>query len=112
MPERLWDVKNPTPFVKDGIHETVVKGAQGKVNPQGVGTKVAAHYTWHIEAEETQSVLLRLSASQQQTPFADAGELFDIRMKEADAFYSVLCVAQSDDFPSSTTTSVCWFALE
>ena len=61
--ERLWGVKNPTPFVKDGIHETVVEGAQGKVNPQGVGTKVAAHYTWHIEAEETQTVLLRLSAS-------------------------------------------------
>ena len=31
----LWGAENHTPFVKDGIHETIVKGAQGKVNPQG-----------------------------------------------------------------------------
>src|SRR5437764_1395893 len=57
--ERLWGVENHTPFVKVGIDEMLVKGAQGKVNPQGVGTKVAAHYIWHIEAGETQTVLLR-----------------------------------------------------
>src|SRR5256886_1246307 len=95
--ERLWGVKNPTPFVKDGIHEMVVKGAQGKANSQGIGTKTAAHYTWHIESGETQTVLLRLSANRQETPFAHAGELFDIRMKEADVFYDALCDAQSDD---------------
>src|SRR5437588_2067919 len=42
--ERLWGIQSRTPFVKDGIHETVVNGAEGKVNPQGVGTKVSAHY--------------------------------------------------------------------
>ncbi len=98
--ERLWGVKNPTPFVKDGIHEMVVKGAQGKVNSQGVGTKTAAHYTWHIESGATQTLLLRLSANRQETPFAHAGELFDIRMKEADAFYNALSDAQSDDTPA------------
>ena len=41
---RLWGIQSRTPFVKDGIHETVVNGAEGKVNPQGVGTKVSAHY--------------------------------------------------------------------
>jgi Mannosylglycerate hydrolase MGH1-like glycoside hydrolase domain/Glycosyl hydrolase family 63 C-terminal domain len=95
--ERLWGVESRTPFVKDGIHETIVKGVLGKVNPQGVGTKVAAHYAWHVEAGETQAVLLRLSANQQETPFADAVELFDLRIKEADAFYDALCIAQSDD---------------
>ncbi len=98
--ERLWGVKNPTPFVKDGIHEMVVRGAQGKVNSQGVGTKTAAHYTWHIESGATQTLLLRLSANRQETPFAHAGELFDIRMKEADAFYNALSDAQSDDTPA------------
>ena len=44
MTERLWGVENRTPFVKDGIDETVVNEAEGKVNPQGIGTKVAAHY--------------------------------------------------------------------
>ena len=49
------------PFVKDGIHETVVNGAGGKVNPQGVGTKMSAHYRLVIEPGETATVLLRLS---------------------------------------------------
>ncbi len=95
--ERLWSVKNATPFVKDGIHETIVKGALGKVNPQSVGTKVTAHYTWHIEAGATQTVFLRLSANRQETPFENAGELFDIRIKEADAFYNTICEALTDD---------------
>jgi mannosylglycerate hydrolase MGH1-like protein/glycosyl hydrolase family 63 len=95
--ERLWGVKNPTAFVKDGIHETVVKNAQGKVNPQGVGTKVAAHYTWHIEAGATQVVILRLSANRQETPFVNAAELFAMRIKEADDFYTTVCDAQAED---------------
>ncbi|MGZ3624297.1 MAG: MGH1-like glycoside hydrolase domain-containing protein [Ktedonobacteraceae bacterium] len=95
--ERLWGAENHTPFVKDGIHETIVRGAQGKVNLQEVGTKAAVHYIWHIGAGETQTVLLRLSANQQQAPFAHAGELFDMRIKEADAFYDVLRDSQSDD---------------
>src|SRR6266853_1526171 len=33
--ERLWGIQSRTPFVKDGIHETVVNGAEGKVNPRG-----------------------------------------------------------------------------
>ena len=42
--ERLWGVPNHTTYVKDGIDETIVNKAEGKVNPEGVGTKVAAHY--------------------------------------------------------------------
>jgi hypothetical protein len=95
--QRLWGIENRTPFVKDGIHETLVKGAQGKVNPQGVGTKVAAHYAWHIEAGATQTVVLRLSSNRQETPFANAAELFTTRVQEADAFYGTVCGAQSND---------------
>ncbi len=50
-----------TPFVKDGVHETVVSKAAGKVNPQGTGTKVSAHYRLVIAPGETATVLLRLS---------------------------------------------------
>src|SRR5262249_50507179 len=42
---RLWSVENRTPYVKDGIHRAVVAGETEAVNPDGVGTKVAAHYT-------------------------------------------------------------------
>ncbi|HEU5377372.1 MAG TPA: hypothetical protein VFV38_18265 [Ktedonobacteraceae bacterium] len=95
--QRLWGVENRTSFVKDGIHETIVNHAQGKVNPQQVGTKVAAHYTLHLEPGETRSVFLRLSAYQCAQPFAGAEELFTARKQEADDFYRTLNPGASDE---------------
>ncbi len=85
--QRLWGVPNHTPFVKDGINDAVVNGVQGMVNPDGVGTKVAAHYTFTIAPGATETVMLRLSATQHDAPFADAEEVFKTRQAEADSFY-------------------------
>ena len=95
--ERLWGVPNHSAFVKDGIDDTIVNSAIGKVNPEGVGTKVAAHYSLMIEPGTTQTILLRLSANQQSTPFADTETTFATRIDEADAFYSAVSTAQTDD---------------
>ncbi|HWZ19206.1 MAG TPA: hypothetical protein VNW73_10445, partial [Ktedonobacteraceae bacterium] len=95
--ERLWGVPNRTPFVKDGIDDTIVNKAGGKVNPEGVGTKVAAHYALMIEPGATQTILLRLSVNQQSKPFADAETTFATRIDEADAFYSAVSTAKTDD---------------
>src|SRR5207247_2327186 len=82
--ERLWGVPNHSAYVKDGIDETIVYKAEGKVNPEGMGTKVAAHYSMVIEPGATQTILLRLSATQQSKPFAGAEKLFTTRIAEAD----------------------------
>ncbi len=95
--QRLWGTQSRTPFVKDGIHETVVDKAEGKVNPQGTGTKVSAHYILNLEPGETQTIQLRLSANQQQKPFAGAAELFTTRIGEADEFYRAVSTAQTED---------------
>ena len=94
---RLWGVANRTPFVKDGIDETIVNKAEGKVNPEGVGTKVAPHYYMFIEPGATQTIMLRLSAKQQSKPFADAQKLFTTRITEANDFYRAISTAQTDD---------------
>src|SRR5438876_10321328 len=95
--ERLWGVGNRTAFVKDGIDETVVNKAEGKVNPEGEGTKVAAHYRMVIEPGATETIMLRLSAKQQSAPFAGAAELFTTRMGEADEFFRAISTAQTED---------------
>jgi Glycosyl hydrolase family 63 C-terminal domain len=95
--ERLWGVGNRTQYVKDGIHETVVKSAKQKVNPQGVGTKAAAHYSVIIAPGATQTIMLRLSANRQSAPFAGAAELFTTRIGEADDFYRAVSTAQTED---------------
>jgi hypothetical protein len=52
--QRLWNAPNHTPFVKDGIHEAVIHGNAGAVNPANIGTKVAAQYSYHIEPGTTE----------------------------------------------------------
>jgi len=94
---RLWGSENRTPFVKDGIHETVVNGARDKVNPQGTGTKAAANYSVVIEPGATQTIMLRLSAGQHVDPFAGAEELFAKRIDEANEFYREVSSAQTED---------------
>ena len=85
--QRLWGVPNHTPFVKDGINDAIVHGTQGTVNPDSVGTKVAAHYTFTIAPGATETILLRLSSTQHGAPFAGAEEVFETRQAEADSFY-------------------------
>jgi hypothetical protein len=84
--ERLWQVPNRTPFVKDGINDAVVLGLH-TINPAQVGTKAAAHYALQLGPGETSSVLLRLSAKRQPNLFADAEQVIASRRAEADAFY-------------------------
>ena len=95
--QRLWSTENRTPFVKDGIHETIVDGARDKVNPQGTGTKAAAHYSLIVEPGATQTILLRLSPSRQSDPFAGAAEVFATRIGEANDFYTAVSTAKTED---------------
>jgi hypothetical protein len=84
---RLWGIPNHTPYVKDGINDTVVYGAEGRVNPAQVGTKAAAHYTFVVAPGATETIMLRLAATQHDRPLAGAGEVFETRQAEADNFY-------------------------
>src|SRR2546421_4138 len=95
--QRLWSTENRTPFVKDGFHETIVDGARDKVNPQGSGTKAAAHYSLIVEPGATQTILLRLSPSRQSDPFAGAAEVFATRIGEANDFYTAVSTAKTED---------------
>ncbi|HEY6012909.1 MAG TPA: hypothetical protein VIU37_02850, partial [Candidatus Limnocylindrales bacterium] len=88
--ERLWSAANATPYVKDGISATVVDGLAGRVNPNGVGTKVAVRYLLTLEAGATEAVLLRLGKGPARSPLPDADAVFDARIAEADTFFATL----------------------
>ncbi len=90
--ERLFPGrKNESPFVKDGIHDCVVRGQQNAVNPEKLGTKVAAHYQAIVGAGQTQVIRLRLSKAQpdqESKPFGTTfDQVFADRLREADEFY-------------------------
>ncbi len=91
--ERLFGVSNTSPYVKDAINDYIIHGKKDAVNPEQIGTKVAAHYLLNIGAGETKTVQLRLSESSDlAAPFGpDFETIFQSRQREADEFYERVC---------------------
>src|SRR5262249_13202284 len=88
---RLWGVENPTPYVKDGIHDFVVAGRQDAVNPAQTGTKMAARYALRLAPGAEASVRLRLTDRPGPAPFGpDFDATIATRQAEADAFYATV----------------------
>ena len=107
---RLYQTKNASEWVKDGINEYIVSARQDAVNPAQTGTKVAAHYFASVPAGKQWSIRLRLTdhspadALAGKTFSRDAifGAQFDStfaqRIAEADEFYSArVCEHLSED---------------
>jgi hypothetical protein len=115
--ERIFNVKNPTPFVKDAFHEYLIHKNQAAINPQQNGTKMAAYYPLTLSPGDSATLKLRLTdmdplgemksdskkpgsvpspahaEPNDEVPSAsDFGtgfdRLFDLRQKEADDFYA------------------------
>ena len=89
-----------TRFPKDGIADHVLRQAD-TVNPDGTGTKAAAHAVLSIPGGGRAEVLVRLCRDAPATltdPFGDTGELLGRRRQEADEFYeSITPPTVSDD---------------
>ncbi|MFZ0634030.1 MAG: hypothetical protein WA755_14800 [Candidatus Acidiferrales bacterium] len=102
--KRLFSTPNRTPYVKDGIHNYIVNGEKGAVNPQQFGTKAAAHFPFEIPAGGSVSIRLRLTDRQTAAAgtaaqsFGDFEKIFAQRQQEADEFYGRLTrPGMSDD---------------
>jgi hypothetical protein len=91
--DRLFATSNPSPYVKDSIHNYIIHGQHDAVNPLQTGTKVSPHYELMVAAGETQVIRLRLShkaPGQMTDPFASFDTLVQTRQSEADAFYDAV----------------------
>ncbi|MGH3152408.1 MAG: MGH1-like glycoside hydrolase domain-containing protein, partial [Streptosporangiaceae bacterium] len=89
---RVFGGELTTRFPKDGIADHVLHGAD-TVNPDGEGTKAAAHVRLVVPAGGQAAVLVRLTRDGPETlvaPFAEADELIALRRAEADEFYEAI----------------------
>jgi hypothetical protein len=96
--ERLLQIPNNTPYVKDGINNCLVHGRRDAVNPQRIGTKVAIDYRLEVPANGSRTICLRLcDVSPEKAaavwnklgPFGKAFDAsFQARQREADEFYA------------------------
>ena len=87
--KRLFGGENRTPYVKDAINNFIVHGKKDAVNPQQIGTKVAAHYHLTVPAGQSEVVRLRLTTSSNAAAFGKPFEnTLRLRQEEADSFYA------------------------
>jgi hypothetical protein len=89
--QKLFSTNNYMPYVKDAFHEYLIHGKTDAVNPDAVGTKVAAYYKLVIPAGKEVVIRLRLS-NQKLSPKESLDQEFDkvfgARIREADEFYA------------------------
>ncbi|MBW4540161.1 MAG: glucosidase [Myxacorys chilensis ATA2-1-KO14] len=103
--QRLFNVSNASPYVKDGIHDYVIHNHKDAINPNQTGTKFSAHYQLVVAPGATQTVRLRLKDSptclnESQTDLfgQDFEAIFRDRQQEADEFYQRICpVSRSEE---------------
>ncbi|MBZ0187370.1 MAG: hypothetical protein K8F91_14080, partial [Candidatus Obscuribacterales bacterium] len=87
---RLFNSPNTSPYVKDAFHDYVIHGKSDAVNPEGCGTKMAAHYQLDIAAGECKSIRIRFSTGKHKEPMKAFDEILALRLAEADEFYEGL----------------------
>ncbi len=84
-------------YFKDGINDYVVSGAPDAVNPDHVGTKVAARYRLNVPAKGEITLRLRLRrADAPHGPFVDFDAVMQARRDECAAFYDALQSGMDD----------------
>jgi hypothetical protein len=95
--QALWGLQNTSPYVKDAFHQYVIGGEVGAVNPAQTGTKACALYRFDLAPEESRTIRLRLTQSQDSSPLGDIDSLFAERILEADEFFSFAPETLSED---------------
>jgi len=89
---RVFGYENGARYVKDGINDYVVHGANDAVNPEHTGTKVAAHYVVELPAQGSATLRLRLTDQPQRSGGVgrDFDDVFAARVREADEYYATV----------------------
>ena len=93
--KRLYGCDNNSAYVKDGINEYLVHHKKDAVNPDGVGTKAAVHYSLTLAGNASASVRLRLTdqdfTQRRDSPFGNEFDrVLSDRRAEADEFYATI----------------------
>jgi hypothetical protein len=88
--ERLYGVRNRSPFVKDAFHRAIVNGEAGAINPGRTGTKACLHYQYIVAPGDSAVLHLRLSPDRLEAPLHDVDEITRLRRTEADEFYAAI----------------------
>jgi len=88
--QRLWNVSNASPFVKDAFHRRIVNGEEEAVNPALTGTKFGAWHVLDVEPGHSVTIGMTLSRAPLPAPFDKREVIFAKREADATTFYEEL----------------------
>jgi hypothetical protein len=88
--ERLWDVPNDQPYVKDAFHRYLIEGETTAINPTKQGSKFAACHRLTVAAGHTRMIDLVLSNTRMAHPFERHQRVLAARQSEFTQFYDEL----------------------
>ncbi len=96
--ERIFGIKNETPFVKDAINDAVLTGDYGLLEYKRSGTKFSPVYVMEIEGDDVFILKLRIAKKALEDPLgAKFNQVFEQRKAEADEFYAQLIPQNADE---------------
>jgi len=97
--ERLFNVPNESPYVKDLFHEAVINQDFSLTDAVSDGTKFAPMYHLKFKAGESKEIRLRLSKEEfKKNPLKEQfTNTFKTRLKEADEFYKQYYKCDKED---------------
>ncbi len=99
---KIFNIKGPSPYVKDAFHRYLCEGEEAAVNPEGRGTKAACHFVLTVPAGETVVVRCRLHSVEEDNGvqgLEDFEETVAQRLLEADQFYDLVntcCLSEAE----------------
>ena len=91
--EKLYQIKNESPYVKDAFHRYIIDGDKNAVNPKCQGTKTALHYKFNVNGNSSKIFYFRLyklsddGNNPKKIDRKQMDEIFNKRKEEADLFY-------------------------
>jgi hypothetical protein len=84
----LYGVERSGSYFKDGINNYLVHHDLNAVSRDHAGTKTAANYDITVKSGESHIINVRLHKNENQNPFSDFENVFVLRKRGADDFYS------------------------
>lgn len=96
--ERLYNIPNKSPFVKDAFHDAILKNDFAWFDTKKNGTKCSPVYSFNIEAGDSVTIKMRLSKQPLHDPLNNEfDEVFSKRIQEANEFYNQLIQSENED---------------
>ena len=97
--ERIFGVKNSSPFVKDAINDAVISGNYELFKDKKSGTKFSPIYVKEVAGKDVFSIKLRITKERiPKTPLGTAFDrIFEKRQAEADEFYAQFVPKNGDE---------------